>query len=443
MKRTPTTKIGMRSGATLTEVLVSLLIFSVGIVSVFTLFPVSLLSSIQATKLTNSKILSDNVVDLVSTNPDLLRPPRVAATDPWMGEWEPNTSYAANDLVWPRIDSGQLFPQPNLAYRCTNTGTSGGSEPNWPLSGSVNDGSTVTWDAVPLSNYVVDPLGRFIDGAGAERVSFGYNGVAPVGGLPRTDGGGFSGYTAARPYFTQPDSWTIALTGVPIVVTPQTPGPPVTPAFITFPPNIPMDSIASTDQRVVLVSPDGTQSITRPIATVSGQTINLGGADLPANLNSASEVGTVRVEVFSPRYSYILTVRRPDEYVQPKVSAVILFNRSFSFEDEEVIKANFGNSAYDDDAEVDATSHAPSMTENQVLISWAGKKQPLLREGNYIFDAREVLWYQMSVISIDATNERALITLERAVEEITVDTGMASDVGRAIFLPGIVEIFEL
>ncbi len=439
MKNTPTTTQPTRTGATLTEVLVSLLIFSVGIVSVFTLFPVSLLSSIQATKLTNSKILADNVVDIVRTAPHILRPPGVSANDPWTGEWESNKAYAANDLVWPRIQSGQLFPQPNLAYRCTAAGTSGAAEPKWLTTNTdVTDGG-VTWRRVALSNYVVDPLGRFRDGTttGLRRESFGYNSGTIVTGLARTDGGGFTDYVSARPFFTQPDSWTIALNETPSAINATS---------VTFPASVPLESVNATDQRLVVVSADGTQSASRSINNISGQTIFVpAGQNFPANLNSLAEVSTVRVEAFAPRYSYILTVRRPDEYVQPKVSAVILFNRSFSFEDEEVFKANFGNSGYDDEAEVDATSIplASSMTANQVLISWAGKKQPLLREGNYLFDAREAIWYRMSVITLEPNFERALITLDRAVEQITVKTGNSSDVGRAIFLPGIVEIFEL
>src|SRR5690606_29731618 len=63
-----------RSGATLVEVLMSLLIMSIGIVSVFTLFPLSIVSSIRATQLTHGRILRDNISELVHTAPDILDP---------------------------------------------------------------------------------------------------------------------------------------------------------------------------------------------------------------------------------------------------------------------------------------------------------------------------------------------------------------------------------
>ena len=49
-----------RSGVTLTEVLMSLMIMSIGISAVAVLFPISVLRSVQATQLTNAAILKRN-----------------------------------------------------------------------------------------------------------------------------------------------------------------------------------------------------------------------------------------------------------------------------------------------------------------------------------------------------------------------------------------------
>ncbi|MBT5017966.1 MAG: hypothetical protein HON04_04425 [Planctomicrobium sp.] len=468
-----------REGATLVEVLMSLLIFSVGIVSVFTLFPVSLLSSIQATKLTNSKILSDNVVELIRTNPGYLRPPGGAAGDVWKGIWEPNTEYVIGDLVWPSFDSGSLFPTPNYAYRCTNVippmpppmppppPTSGSIEPAWRRSGTTNDGNLQWTPVTANSHYVVDPLGRFIDGTARE--SFGFNSAAELNPatsrIVRTAGGGFTKYVpaAAPPIeefttynqalqaFSQPDSWSVVFEEIPASVSATT---------VTLPPGVEIGAVSATNHRVVVTSPDGKIAAVRPILSLSGQTITLDtlgtstppSSPLPGNLNSTSEVGKVRVEAFNPRYSYFLTVRRPGPYEKPTVTAVVVFNRSYSFDDEEVYDANFAandgmGTGFSGVTEVTAGPLSP----DTIRVSWdtdtSVEAKPLIREGNYVFDARNVLWYQIIDIgteqSAGAGKRRVDITVKESIEVSTPATGNASDVGRAIFLPGIVKVFEL
>lgn len=52
------------------------------------------------------------------------------------GIWQSGTSYAAGDIVIPVNPNGHF-------YRCITAGTSGTSEPSWPLTGSliINDGA--------------------------------------------------------------------------------------------------------------------------------------------------------------------------------------------------------------------------------------------------------------------------------------------------------------
>lgn len=433
-----------RSGATLTEVLMSLLIFSVGIVSVFTLFPVSLLSSIQATKLTNSKILADNVVEILRTNPELLRPPLTAASQNWRGERRSNTAYSLNDVVWPSIETGQLYPTPNLAYICINAGTAGAGEPVWLPSANVTDGS-VTWAPMTAnSNYVVDPLGAQRIPLTSPPEFFGFDGVNnyPSGGgdYPRRSDADLASIQAQiLPFFAQPDTWTVVFEEVPVSVTDDG-----SRTSVEFSPNVDLAGVVTANHRLTIISADLKKSVTKPLGTpaVNGREINLKNVDandLPNELDSISEISTVRLEVFNPRYSHFVTIRRTDPYAPPKVTAVLMFNRSFNTQDEEVYKANFGGSSYSDDSDVDG-----ALNSDQARISWIGKQKPLLREGNYMFDARQVIWYRMTNISVNDSAQNAVITLDRSVEIQTVDTGTAADsVGRAIFLPGIVELIEL
>ncbi len=64
-----------RSGVTLTEVLMSLMIMSIGVTSVMTLFPIATLRSAQATRLTNSALLKYNVEALLDAQPELIFDP--------------------------------------------------------------------------------------------------------------------------------------------------------------------------------------------------------------------------------------------------------------------------------------------------------------------------------------------------------------------------------
>lgn len=451
-----------RKGATLTEVLMSLLIFSVGIVSVFTLFPVSLLSSIQATKLTNSKILADNVTELIRANPVILAQPcPLANVD--AGFWQPNHQYSVGDCIRPTLPPGQLFAFPIRVYEAQlipvtppamppmNPRTAS-IEPNWPGSGTVFDGDFV-WTALTftaLDNYIIDPMGAtLIPVLTSEKGYFGYDGTSntPAGGvLPRRSAGGLTNFnTQVIPFFTQPDTWAVAFDEVPTAITDT-----ATETSVSFSPSVDLSAIVTANHRLTIVSADKKESIALPVGNPAieinpGMGINKvnlennGSSDLPSSLDSASEASTVRLEVFNPRYSYFLTIRKTDAYTQPLISAVLMFNRSFSTQDEQVYKANFGNSSYSDDTEV-----AAGVAGDQVRISWAGKQKPLLREGNYVFDARNVIWYQIADIALDDANERADITLDHSVEVRTVDTGTAAaSVGRAIFMPGIVKVIEL
>lgn len=64
-----------RHGVTLTEVLMSLMIMSIGVVSLATLFPLAAARTIEATSYTNSTILRHNAVALIETIPELVEDP--------------------------------------------------------------------------------------------------------------------------------------------------------------------------------------------------------------------------------------------------------------------------------------------------------------------------------------------------------------------------------
>ena len=96
----------VRSGATLTEVLMSLLIMSVGILSVMSLYPIALLRTIRAAQVTNATILSENAVE------DLLAGVELVDGVP---VWQPAQRYVVGDIVRPQprfgaaADTNRMF----------------------------------------------------------------------------------------------------------------------------------------------------------------------------------------------------------------------------------------------------------------------------------------------------------------------------------------------
>ena len=158
-----------RKGTTLAEVLVSIMILSIGLVSLATLFPISILRSLQATQLTNSAILSADAETFIDIAPELVHNPD--------GD---NATVLANLL--------EHFQAPNTR------------------------------------NYIVDPLGW--NRATANKSSFGlpFDNTNKTDQLPRFSG--HSSFDSATPGITAsqaeanalrtvtlPDSWVFQLDG--------------------------------------------------------------------------------------------------------------------------------------------------------------------------------------------------------------------------------------
>lgn len=144
------------------------------------------------------------------------------------------------------------------------------------------------------------------------------------------------------------------------------------------------------------------------------------------SLDSVNEVSSVRVEVFERRYTWLITARRSSTG-HTRAQCVILFNRSLNPNDEYLYEVTSGGAAGSTGIRVEWQSTEPD---------------PLIREGNYLFDAQNALWYRIQQADVDTTARRADITLDRPAERAfgSVD---ASNRGDVMFMPGIIDIFEL
>ncbi len=84
---TPRTSLRLnRRGTTLTEVLMSLMIMSIGVVSLATLFPISAARVLEATNLTNATVLKHNAEGIVDSFSAIIHEPDGATIDPVTGE---------------------------------------------------------------------------------------------------------------------------------------------------------------------------------------------------------------------------------------------------------------------------------------------------------------------------------------------------------------------
>ncbi|RLS57065.1 MAG: type II secretion system protein [Planctomycetota bacterium] len=457
-----------RRGATLVEVLMALLVMGIGVTSIFTLFPISIIRSIKASQLTNAKIVEENARDLIMANPRLIVGAPV---------WQPGTSYGAttpyptagttvtNNWVTPRPTPGRLLPATNLLYVApagptnssqieptwrdrfgwtTTAGVGGYNVPNGTgfsapalVQRQVTDGS-LTWTAYSHSRYpanptwsayIVDPLGWYEMNALSTnyRDRLGYNVSTPNTGLLDRIHSQLT-QAQARELFLSRDTWYPVLDAeLPVSIAGN---------IVTFENNIDVSESrrvnGTTPGRVIFLAENGLRAYTLPIdpttsAALPNNQVAFTGT-LPTDFDqlSLTEIGTVRMDAFEARYSWMMTVRRGPQG-QAEVDCVIFFNRSFNPLDEEAITAEFGSQS--------------------ATLTWPASREggdPLVKEGNFVFDAENGHWYRIQKVnSYDKTVDPrvAVLTLNTTVE---VSTSAAVDYdGQAILLPNVVNVFHL
>ena len=422
-------------GATLSEVLVSLLVMSIGVVSLATLFPISVLRSLQATQLTSAANLRYNVEAFLGVNPQFY----TIGTG-----WQRATSYVVGDLVTP---TGCCSP--SIVLVCTMPGTSGSVEPTWNTAdGSFTSdpvpGGPLQWQTYRLQNYVVDPLGKHLVETNYRQTTNGdYFGFDAAANAPRQVLRSFPGVLRygqnlaslqnlglaanqdmAADFATLPDSW-ISQVEVPLlhpVATTVT----STSCILT---DVPYDLIPTTPttpagylpSRIVLFDITGKISHVRPISnigtwTAPTQTITWPSATVASGpLPSGFVPVRARVETKERRYTWMLSVRRDGDSFQMEI--VVFFRRPFSGKDEQVYPATFtsvvdlgydekyGVANYDDDYD------SPSVTDeidelgfvgsddtprNWVVVQYDGTgAKPFVKKGGYVTDADNLRWYRI------------------------------------------------
>ncbi|MCA9052360.1 MAG: hypothetical protein KDA75_00920 [Planctomycetaceae bacterium] len=282
-----------RSGATLTEVLMSLLIMGLGITSVFTLFPMSILRSVKSTNLTHAALLAETARDFYVYQRELLNQPPDRLANPYYGYRDPLL-----DLT--PVVPDNLIPQPFVGTFVVDP------------YGGIN---AQDFGNVP-GRYGSDPGGALALPVGVLRVS---NGItAPNLGV-----------------IASPDSWITVFDDVPANVRNIT--TPTVATEIDFTPDVDLTQAIAAGSRVLITSQNGRRSFTTGVDLTStprptnNYTLRL-NRTLPTNLfnpvASFNDVGTIRVQNFERRYTFLLTMHR-DELGQTTGQCVVFFRREF------------------------------------------------------------------------------------------------------------------
>ncbi|MDB5342512.1 MAG: hypothetical protein JWP89_889 [Schlesneria sp.] len=441
-----------RRGTTLSEVLVSMLIMSVGVVSLATLFPISVLRSIQATQLTNATNLRYNVEGIVSAVPQI----RTIGTP-----WQPLTAYTANTWVVPSVDSP--LTNYSLAAVCTVGGTSANKEPNWLQTGTVTDAS-VTWSVVRVNNYIVDPQGEYaatyddptamLRGTSGGRHMFGNN---PTTYGAQSNIRAFSGLSfQSTAYGTPsqfddyqavglsnlPDSWVVQ--GESKAITYST----TTPLTCTLndldydlSATTPLPSVSLIDtlipSRIMFFDITGKFSVTRPITQITGtppvQTITWSTSSGALPFTPA----TARVESAERRFSWMLSIM----HASSTMDVVVFFRRKYNSLDEQIYPASFQTGAIDQgssdtandnwafypvDPGYDATPGnallgsgniselgypgSDDAPRNWVVVQYdpTGNK-PFYKKGGFVTDISNLQWYRITDF-VEGANPAAVMT---------------------------------
>lgn len=459
------------AGATLTEILMALMVMGIGLVSVASLFPISMLRSIQATKLTNAVFLKLQCEDYIQAIDGLAKNNYNATypiqSEPFFGNqrYLGNVEFTPDSVAWGRHPAANVSELKN----------------NLPLN-------VVS---------VIDPIGASFNTL-ANATSYGkdHHGLHTATSLFYTvdrKNGGFNlpgQKLQAFSIFGSNDSWKPFLSSIEVTrnsATQVTLGDVSGIDVAEFFTAVKSGSLG----RIVLIDINGkqshvslmdfTQSPLNSALPYSATQVVPFSSPLPNN-GLYTAITEVRLEIFEPRYTCLITLRKrlslgvdgapgvsgvdddnSDGDGNPTTGAddslrefgwpgsddaqvlggdlVVFFRRDFSplaeqvYGVENLLKGQVG------------------IQPQEVRIRWNSLKpdsKPRIRQGGYVFDSRNGYWYQIRTVVeenqavpparlnatpwIDATNDReALIMLDRSPEAT----------GQFLMVPeNIVEVFE-
>ncbi|RLS37436.1 MAG: hypothetical protein DWH81_11150 [Planctomycetota bacterium] len=433
-----------RTGATLVEVLMALLIMAIGVTSVFTLFPLAILRAVKANQLTNSKLYEGSIKDLLLGNPQLWTGAPQWSEQTVYGQLPPAVPFPLNisseipsRWVTPKA-SERLFPDTNLLFYYDGA-SSELSLPYSPPFNGVSNWSANTFDGgylnrptgqapvpdgslnwVPYrhspylknrswSAYLVDPLGwHRQDALSIDRYQF---------GRLYADTSGSSKYLdrihcqlspdAANQFFRLQDSWSEAVETTPVTVS----IPAANQLEIVFPNTMDVRGLTNLN-RMVFTSTLNPRAVELPVSNPNFTDPNNPNSTLRIDgvLPSGFLPDQVRIDVQAPtRYSWLMAVHSSPRG-EFEAQCAIVFNRTFQTLDEQGYRAEFCQTEdLNNDGDVadpgeDTLWPNGRNDVNMAKVRWpynADSESPRLKEGGFIFDASHGYWYQIQKIEVN------------------------------------------
>lgn len=480
-------KSGRSSGVTLVEVLMSLMIMSIGLASVAVLFPISVLRSVQATQMTNAAILKYNVDAFVQMNPQLI--------------FDPDGDGNLDEHIRNQTEARYII-DPTGYFELA---ASGNSHATYPALSANNDPSVNNDNA---QRGFVDWIGN----TDVDKADVNNNTPTAYTSLPRYDGGirygtssglGSSGFIPSSggedaralkllgsTLTKQGDGWETQLEALPVkfvFADGSTPSATAVSAALIagleLPADLDLNGLMTAQNsvpksgvtpmipdpqlcRVVVFSVDGSFSVSLPLVEIpvgtqnvlwtedinlnttldNGEDINRNGVldtpDLPVQfVNTISgnfEVGRVLLQTAKTQdYNWLLTVRRGQDGQARGVDVVVTHNKGITADDERVFPASFNTS-----------NTAPNSPFQIEVLSDGGQTstgdtaEPLLKRSGYVLDVINARWYrirnyQEAVVTVGTvTGAGYIVDLETPVVASAVS-------GFAMFLPGVVDVYPM
>ena len=380
-----------RAGVTLSEVLMSLLIMGIGVVSLATLFPISTLRTLEATNLTRATVLRYNAEGIIRSFPQMVHNP----------DGNPNTneggrSYIVDPLGWFVQHDTQGQPAPGVVQAVRDRFTH-----NRPTSVTL----PLAVDA--NNNLLAD---RFLGDFANQPLLF-------------------RNADTARSICSLPDTFTRQAEGFAV------PGS-ATPTSVTFPSEVDLTTVHDMVQAAITGGAVATDPVPGLRITVSDFTghfsdvrtivadpTNTSGSTIvfiPALSNRVlnPDVGFLRIESEAAGYTWMLTVRKRFDGTA-NVDIVTFYKRDFSKVAEQVYVGGFrmftlgadgapgvqgvdddGINGTDDPGEIGYLT-SDDLPNNRVIVDWTPSlyatkpERPPIKRGGYLLDKHNMLWYRI------------------------------------------------
>ncbi|MEX1230128.1 MAG: hypothetical protein WEB58_07810 [Planctomycetaceae bacterium] len=332
----------------------SVLIMSIGIISVMTLFPVSLLRSVQATHLTHATRFRYNIESLLDLHPAILDQIQVPTHGVQRVVIDPMEFQAVTGDTPPAASSLTLA-QHQVIFGWSAAG--GAGLPRFTYNYDFDrDGDVDAFDMdqlVTLPDSWIDQ-GQYLNQAG------------PTIGIDNLTN-------------------TLTVTNADVNVLTNL--------------NLSLDAVHENTRVIVFYDYQGRGS--SEVRSINGinpgaRTLTWIGADFPEAGGIPITPVSVRFEIGERRYTWMLTVRKRKDGRGQEVSdvdAVIFARRPFSLEDEEMVAATF--------------------TQGSQFVALTGAAPQFMKKGRFVFDVQNSLWYR--VLQID--DAKTTIKIDRPAVE--------------------------